>query len=53
MEEVIFGGGDKNLVRGEPIGGDFSRLVGGGGISTFLAGVGRAPTIPLQGKPCE
>ena len=30
MEEVIFGGGggDKNLVRGESTGGDFSRLGG-------------------------
>ena len=50
--DIWWGGGDKNLVRGESTGGDFSRL-GGGGISTFLAGGGRAPTTPLQGKPCE
>ena len=48
----VVGGGDKNLVRGESTGGDFSRLGGGELAHFWLVGEG-LPLPPCRENPAS
>ena len=50
--DIWWGGGDKNLVRGESTGGDFSRLWGGELAHFWLVGEG-LPLPPCRENPAS